>query len=146
ADRGEWVGGAGNGAGAVGAAGDGQPAVDVPAGQRPPLAAAEGDQLEQCVVGLGRADPEAGGAGADGLRQPLGERQEGPLWVSGVMGRGMRGVAVRAVSYTNPLMLSDLSEAVRRKTGRFAASKPERISGFVNQVDCFNGCSARWPW
>jgi hypothetical protein len=37
-------------------------------------------------------------------------------------------------SYTNPLMLSDLLEAFRRETGQFAVSKPERISGFVNQT------------
>jgi hypothetical protein len=31
-------------------------------------------------------------------------------------------------------MLSDLLEAFHRGTGQFAASKPERISGFVNET------------
>jgi hypothetical protein len=37
-------------------------------------------------------------------------------------------------SHTNPLMLSELTEAFRREIGLFAASKPERTSGFVNQT------------
>ena len=74
ADRGQRVGGAGDGAGPVGLAGDGQAAVDVPGGQGPALVAAEAGDLGDGVVVLVGADPEAGEAGADVLGQALGER------------------------------------------------------------------------
>jgi hypothetical protein len=77
AEGGQRVGGPGDGAGAFALAGDGQAAVDVPGGQGPALAAAEGGDLGDGVVGLVGADPQAGEAGADVLGEALGERHEG---------------------------------------------------------------------
>jgi hypothetical protein len=70
----QGVGGPGRDAGSGGVAGDGQAVVDVPGGQGPALAAAEAGDLGEGVVGLVGADPEASEAGADVLRQTLGER------------------------------------------------------------------------
>ena len=68
-------------AGLGGLAGQGKPAVDVPGGQGPALAAAEAGDLGDRVVVLERLDVDAGEAGADVA--PTGARRaswRAPRW------------------------------------------------------------------
>ena len=94
-DGGQRVGGVGEAAGLGRLAGQAQAPVDVPGGQGPAVGAAEAGDLGQGVLVLEGLDPEAGEAGADVLREALGERHGGLLGGDGfgVSGSGRDGIA-----------------------------------------------------
>src|SRR4051794_32868611 len=77
-DRGERVGGTGDGPRPGRLAGQALAPADVPGGEVPAVLAAEPGNLHQGVVGLEGPDPDPGEAGADVLREALGERHGSP--------------------------------------------------------------------
>jgi len=102
-DRRQRVGGV-DGGGDLGPSAEGFEApVDVPGGQRPTSTAAQGGDLGQGVLVLGRPDPQAGEAGTHVLLEALGERHGGLLVNGGGWWlRAWRGIFGGELRWTDP--------------------------------------------